>query len=289
MSDTENNAPPERSVEATAAPVPESSGAPATAAPELPEDLRAPWDWLDLVIFAAFGLGSLIALNRLLATLAIALAGVPPAEIERFVSTNTPFVVLRQTLWFAVLLLFLFAMIQLRFRVPFWRTIGWRELRPRTMPRLTAVLLCLVSGAVLSLAVRLASVFVAPTAPVPMEAFFQTRESVLLMMAAGILVAPLAEETIFRGFLYPVLARGLGVTLGVLLTGFVFGRMHAAQLGGEPAYVGLLTIVGIVLTYVRASTGTVLASYLLHLGYNTYIFAGFYFATEGLRKFPGAS
>ena len=50
----------------------------------------------------------------------------------------------------------------------------------------------------------------------------------------------------------------------------------------------LVSVVGIVLTYVRARTGTVLASFFVHLGYNTFLFVAFYFATGGLRNFPGS-
>jgi membrane protease YdiL (CAAX protease family) len=46
--------------------------------------------------------------------------------------------------------------------------------------------------------------------------------------------------------------------------------------------------VGVVLTYVRARTGTVLASYFFHLGYNSILFLGLYFVTGGLRHFPSS-
>jgi hypothetical protein len=48
----------------------------------------------------------------------------------------------------------------------------------------------------------------------------------------------------------------------------------------------LLVGVGILLTYIRAEAGTVAASYFVHLGYNTTLFVGFYFATSGLRYIP---
>jgi hypothetical protein len=84
----------------------------------------------------------------------------------------------------------------------------------------------------------------------------------------GVLVAPLVEETIFRGFLYPVIARRLGIAAGIAVTGTLFGLMHAAQLWGGWGQIALLILVGVVLTWVRARTGTVAASYFVHLGYN---------------------
>jgi uncharacterized protein len=109
---------------------------------------------------------------------------------------------------------------------------------------------------------------------------------VMLLMALGVLVAPLFEETIFRGCIYPVLARRWGVGASVLTTGILFGMAHAPQLWPGYGQIALLMCVGIVLTYVRARTGTVAAGYFMHLGYNSFFFAGFYFATGGLRHFP---
>ena len=49
----------------------------------------------------------------------------------------------------------------------------------------------------------------------------------------------------------------------------------------------IITIVGIVFTYVRARTGSTLATYLLHLGYNGIIFVFTLIATRGFRHLPG--
>jgi membrane protease YdiL (CAAX protease family) len=76
--------------------------------------------------------------------------------------------------------------------------------------------------------------------------------------------------------------------VGVVATGTLFGLAHAQQLGGAWGQISLLIIVGITLTYIRARAGTVAASYLVHLGYNSILFAGFYIATGGLRHLPGS-
>src|SRR4029077_2356659 len=102
----------------------------------------------------------------------------------------------------------------------------------------------------------------------PSEELLQARVSILLFGVLGVLVAPLVEETVFRGFLYPVIARRLGIVAGIAIAGTLFGLMHAAQLWGGWGQIALLIFVGIVLTWLRARTGTVAASYFVHLGYN---------------------
>ena len=259
---------------------------PAPAHTELPVDLRAPWDRTDVLIFAAFSLGSAIVLGQVSAMLVLVLAGVPPQQFEKFPTTRTAFVVLHQALLSGAMMLYLCLLVRVRFREKFWRTIGWRPFAPQSMSRGAAVLACLLGGILLSIAVQFASFLVAPKTKLPMEAYFTNRPSVLMMMAMGVVVAPAVEETLFRGFLYPVLARSLGVAGGVLGTGVLFGMMHAAQLWGGWGQIGLLVVVGVVFTYVRARTGTVVATYFLHLGYNGILFLEFFLATGGLRHFP---
>jgi uncharacterized protein len=99
----------------------------------------------------------------------------------------------------------------------------------------------------------------------PMEELFKNRQTALLFVAMAVLIAPLVEETLFRGYLYPLFARSFGITPGILLTGVLFGVMHGAQLGWTWGLVAMLILVGIVFTLVRARTGSVFASFLMHL------------------------
>jgi membrane protease YdiL (CAAX protease family) len=105
-------------------------------------------------------------------------------------------------------------------------------------------------------------------------------------MAMAVLVAPLVEETVFRGYLYPLFAKYFGVAASVLVTGVLFGLMHGAQLGWTWSLVAVLTAVGIIFTFVRARTGSVFASFLLHLGYNSTIAAVTLLGTSGFTKIP---
>jgi membrane protease YdiL (CAAX protease family) len=125
----------------------------------------------------------------------------------------------------------------------------------------------------------------------------------MLLMAMAVFVAPLVEETVFRGYLYPLFASKfsriaqnagvdplrairLGTFLGIAITGILFGLMHGAQLGWTWGLVALLTLVGIIFTFARAWTGTVLASFLLHLGYNSMIAITSIIATKGFTHMP---
>jgi membrane protease YdiL (CAAX protease family) len=75
---------------------------------------------------------------------------------------------------------------------------------------------------------------------------------------------------------------------GVLATGILFGLLHAPQLWGGWVQIGSLVIVGIIFTYARAVTRTVLASYLLHVSYNFCTSFAFLLGSHWLRRLPPA-
>jgi len=91
------------------------------------------------------------------------------------------------------------------------------------------------------------------------------------------------EELFFRGFLYPVLARRLGLPIAVFLTALGFALLHVAQLGRAWGPVLVIFLVGIVLTVVRAKTNSVAAGVLIHMAYNGTITIAMFAATDGFR------
>jgi hypothetical protein len=254
---------------------------PAPAPPALPADLRVPWNWRDLFWFGIFAVVSSVVLAALVAQAASAIFHVPFSAMQDGSTLKSGVLIVTQTLWSALAIAYLYAVVRFRTGEPFWRSIGWRSFHSGTSP-----LRYLSGGAALSIGIIVAGQFVNQSVDLPIEKLFENRFSVLLLMALGVLVAPLVEETIFRGFIYPVIARQFGVPAGILTTGILFGLLHAAQLWGGWGQIGLMVCVGIVLTWVRARTGTVAASYLVHLGYNGLLFLGVVLGTGGLRHFP---
>ena len=91
------------------------------------------------------------------------------------------------------------------------------------------------------------------------------------------------EELFFRGFLYPVLARRLGLPIAVFLTALGFALLHGAQLMFTWGPVLVIFLVGVVLTMVRARQNSVAASVLIHMAYNGTITAAMFVATDGFR------
>lgn len=84
----------------------------------------------------------------------------------------------------------------------------------------------------------------------------------------AVVLAPFFEETIFRGVLLPVLSRRLGSLGGVLLSSAVFGLAHLS-IGEFPA----LFVLGLLLGWLRLSSGRLSASIWMHALWNALTFS----------------
>jgi len=253
----------------------------------VPEDLRVPWGWIDLLLFVVIAFFGTLVLGVAL-VIGFHLLGASREQAQRFFGERTSVSVLLQIALDFALLGFLALQVRLRFHAPFWRTIGWRPLETGGRSRGRTVLLLILAGLALDVVVTLASAISPPKQELPIEALFRDTRTAILFMLVAVVLAPVIEETIFRGYIYPVLARSWGVPAGVLATGLVFGGLHAPQLWGGWAQIAALVIVGVALTLVRASTRTVVASFIVHTSYNSFQVLAILIGTHGLRHFPPA-
>jgi membrane protease YdiL (CAAX protease family) len=225
---------------------------------------------MEVALFVILGVIASVVITWVGGEIAVLLLGVK-ADLVFGTTMSTAkslVVLLSQALLDGGAILFLYAMLKARTDEPFWLTIGWRDLRTSAGKIRISGLQFVAGGALLAVIISFAGGFLNSKETLPIEELLQARVSIVLFGVLGVLVAPLVEETVFRGFLYPVIARRLGIAAGILVTGTLFGLTHAAQLWGGWGQIALLIFVGIVLTWVRARTGTVAASYCVHLGYN---------------------
>jgi CAAX protease family protein len=248
----------------------------------IPDDLRVPWGWGNLLLFVLmyFIIGFVVVIG-------LAAFGVRPADLQKLSAKNGVALVLSQVLLSLAMLGYLAAEMRYHFGLPLWRTLGWRPLETGARPRAYVYSRYVLGGFMFSVLIQLASATVGTKTKLPIENLFQDRTTAILLMLMAITIAPLFEETVFRGYIYPVIARSFGVGASIIVTGTLFGMLHAPQLWGGWGQIALLIVVGIFFTYVRAKTRTVVASYLLHVGYNTLPLLAYLLASHGFQKLPG--
>jgi membrane protease YdiL (CAAX protease family) len=139
------------------------------------------------------------------------------------------------------------------------------------------------AGFALSLALQAVAHFLPIPKELPIDSFFRTPAEAWALSILSVTLAPLMEELFFRGFLYPVLARRLGLSTAVFVTALGFALLHGAQLMFSWGPVLVIFLVGIVLTIVRAKTNSVAAGVLIHMAYNGTISVAMFAATDGFR------
>jgi uncharacterized protein len=165
-----------------------------------------------------------------------------------------------QFVWFAVVGLFLLDYTRAKFHQSLWQAIRWNWPRHRWPVLVGIGFLTLVALQGLERLLPLPK-------NSPFDQFFNRPLDAYAFAFLAIAFAPFMEELFFRGFLYPVLARRLGLWAGVLLTALPFALIH------EPEYkawgpVLIIFLVGVVLTLVRAKMKSVGASFIVHAIYN---------------------
>ena len=173
-----------------------------------------------------------------------------------------------QSLSYSLLLGVLYLLVAWRYEEPFWRSMRWIPFR---LPFLYAAV-----GPLLAIGTAFLGVFLkAPPIPSPIEDLVTDRRSLFIMMLFLTVFGPVFEELMFRGFLYPLLARSLGPWPGILLTATPFALLHGSQYHWSWQHLTLVGLAGAVFGFVRYKSGSTAAATLVHTGYNATIFVGF--------------
>jgi membrane protease YdiL (CAAX protease family) len=185
---------------------------------------------------------------------------------------------------------------------PFLNGLQWNFAAVRTQyPRLIAL------GLFLGLTMALVTQFIASPKNLPVDQFFAKASTAWLITLFGAILAPIFEETAFRGFLVPAFAIAYdwialprtpearlrwqtstaltpaSYIFAAVVSSLFFAGIHAQQVAHlMPALVSLFSI-SLVLTYVRVKTQSVACSTLVHSAYNSFIFLSVIFATSGYR------
>lgn len=227
----------------------------------MPERRQPVWDYLDLALF----LGAILPSLALAAVLSRTTRMVAPA----FFGSDAVRTLVFQSFMYVFLVGALYLLIAWRYHEPFLPSLGWTLPIPRAF-------LVLVAGPVLTIALSALGVLLrAPMDSSQIEVLIKSRASLAAIILFGVVLAPIFEEMLFRGFLLPLLARSMGPLLGILLTAVPFALLHGAQNHWAWQPVLLIGIAGVAFGYVRYKTGSTTAAFLMHSAYNATGFLGY--------------
>ena len=232
-----------------------------------------PWSGWDVLMLIAVTIGASFVLSMGVITLAWVVFYKTSSWLE--VARIPELVLVAQLLAYVVVLAVMYRLVDIR-AGRFWEAVRWNWLAGKWLS-------FLLSGGVLFFVLAGLGRLLPIPKNLPIDRFFQTGREAWMMSIFAVTFAPLMEELFFRGFLYPVLARRLGMFGGILFTSLAFGLLHGDQLRYSWAAVLIIFLVGVALTTVRALTKSVAASFLVHVGYNGALSLLMFIATGGFR------
>ncbi len=233
-----------------------------------------PWTFWDVAMMVVVALAGMVLFGTVIG-IVLRLRGVAiPAAMSPLM---LKVILGAQCLAYIVVLIFMYQLVTRQYHRGFGEAVRWLAPAAATWPYF------LGGGVALSFLVGLIGRLLPFPPTLPIDKYFQDASSAWLMTIFGVSMAPLVEELFYRGFLYPVLARRLGVSAGTVITAAAFALMHSSQLAHAWAPLLVLFVVGLVLTIVRIVTDSVVCSFLMHVGYNATLFTFLYIGSDGFR------
>ena len=236
-----------------ASPLPDLSPSPG-AAPRDPF-----WDYQDLFFFLALCFPSLMV--------AFVVMTVIPSTALFGRSFQG---LMMQLLWYVLVFSALLILFRVRYRRPFWSSLGWRFPFPGFLKVLLGGPTLAFAVAALGFAIR------APEIPMPFKQMLENRPTIILFSIFVVVLGPVSEELAFRGFLMPLLIRSFGATIGIVGTGILFGVLHSFEYAKSWRHVLLIAVAGTVFGWVRYRSGSTAASIFMHSTYNLTQLAAFF-------------
>jgi membrane protease YdiL (CAAX protease family) len=151
-------------------------------------------------------------------------------------------------------------------RVSFWQTLGFSW--PGSVPPWKGIASCFgVAALLLGVGVLVTSLLGGSKTDLDrlIESSFQARIATVFL---AVLTAPLVEEVVYRGMLYPAIQRVLGMGWAIAIVSVLFAGVHVYQYRTSVGVILVITVLSITLTLIRALTGKLLPSFVVHLFFN---------------------
>jgi membrane protease YdiL (CAAX protease family) len=225
----------------------------------LPEFLDVPWGIKEVIVFIVAWFGLQLVLGILLAALSHYIPAV--ATFLRSAQSNNVGASFALDLAGVVIGLCIVALYLRHFGVT-WQAVGWRKVGVlRALQYLFGILIVFFIAA--NLALLLVKVLIpgfdANQAQTnDFTTATQTHRSLALI--ALVLLPPIFEETIFRGFLFPALAKRTGAIWGAVISSAIFGAAH-----GQANLFVYTFVLGMLLCFMYYRLRSIVPGILLHM------------------------
>ena len=151
-------------------------------------------------------------------------------------------------------------------RRPFWEAVGWDW--PRSVsPKVVTIISIAIALVLYGLAWGITTLYGGSKTDLDflVESSMYTRVATALVAVA---TAPLVEEVIYRGVIYPAVERLTGTGVAIALVSLLFAGVHVIQYKNNISVILVITLLSVTLTVARAVTGKLIPSFIIHLVFN---------------------
>jgi len=189
----------------------------------------------------------------------------PSVVVASFATSAVPSIAARglayQSILYALMLSCMVALARIKHGVPFAQAVNWTI-------QFKGAWYCVFGAPVLALTISTLGVLLgAPLIPSAVDNLTASDIPLPVVAVFAVVLGPMFEELVFRGFLQPLFQRW-GAWTGILLTSALFSLLHGAQNEWLWQYLVLLFFAGLAFGIVRQRTGSTAAAFLLHMGFN---------------------
>jgi membrane protease YdiL (CAAX protease family) len=246
---------------------------------ELAGSSAAAWSARDLLLFVVSAALALVTANLLALTAYAWLQPVmgwkAPSEGLR---ENPFFLLTLQTLFYILVLGYVYLLIVVNYRQRFWAALRWRNPSANTCARF------FLGGIMLAVAVQFTPAVLPDREDFPLQQLFSSPEAAYALAAFAILIAPLLEEIIFRGVLFLFFERLIGLRFAIAGTAILFAAVHVHEYWGAWNHVLLIFMVGLAFSLARGLTGSLAPSVILHTAYNACLMVALFVETTQFQS-----
>jgi membrane protease YdiL (CAAX protease family) len=250
-----------------------------------PRPPRQPWRLRDLLLFIGFvgvALVIVIIFNVLVTVAYVVLAPMAGWTLSVFdLQRNAIYLLALQMIWYVLLLAYIYILVAIYYRLPFWKALKWERLAAHHTLRY------FMGGIGLSLVVMLAPRVLPEKHGFPLEKMFTSPGAAYAIAVFAVLIAPFVEELLFRGVLFAFFEKNGGLTFAIAATALLFAGLHIQEYWGAWQSMLMILFVGALFSTVRGITKSVTPSFILHMAYNGTQMMFLYFQTQHFHKLPG--
>lgn len=219
-----------------------------------PEEDYPFWGWADVLLLAGLTVPVILLVSAIIAGAAFATQWAP--RFRAVVPLSATF------LFYGIYIVLMWLYFRLRYHRPLFSSLGWVASRPLRVHPFTWGIITALGAVAFGVALR------TPDVKTPLDQLMADPVSIALMSLFAVTLAPIFEELLFRGLLFPLIARSLGAVAGAFLAALPFALLHGPEYAWTWQRVGVVFLAGAAFGWMRYRSGSTAAAALMHAGYN---------------------